>query len=76
MNSVVANDELKHLKIPILILTGENTTRIHRRVTQELARLLPNAKEVTIPRSSHSMPSENPQAFNETVREFLRASKR
>jgi len=74
--SVVTSDQLKHLNIPILILTGENTTRIHRRVTQELARLLPNAKEVTIPGSSHPMPSENPQAFNETVLEFLRASKR
>ncbi|MBA3570228.1 MAG: alpha/beta hydrolase [Pyrinomonadaceae bacterium] len=74
--SVVTSDELTRLKVPVLILTGENTTRIHRRVTQELARLIPKAKEVTIPRSSHPMPSDNPQVFNETVREFLRASKR
>ena len=73
---IVTSDELKRLQMPVLILTGENTTRIHRRVTQELARLLPDAKEVTIPKSGHPIPSDNPQAFNETVREFLRASKR
>lgn len=70
----VTSDELKRLKMPVLILTGENTTKIHKFVNRELARLLPNAKEVTIPKSRHPIPSENPQVFNETVREFLRAS--
>ena len=71
----VTSDELKRLKMPILILTGANTTRIHGRVTQELARLLPDAKAVTIPKSRHPIPGDNPQAFNEAVQEFLRASK-
>ncbi len=71
----VTSDELKRLKMPVLILTGENTVKIHKLVNQELTRLLPNAKEVMIPKSRHGTPSENPQVFNETVREFLRASK-
>ena len=71
----VTGDELRRLKMPIFILTGENTTRIHGRVTQQLARLLPDAKAVTIPKSRHPIPSDNPQAFNEAVQEFLRASK-
>lgn len=71
----VASDELKRLKMPVLILTGENTAKIYKLVNQELARLLPAAKVVTIQKSRHPIPSDNPQAFNETVREFLRASK-
>ncbi len=71
----VGSDELKRLRMPVLILTGENTVRIHNLVNQELARLLPHAKEVTVPKSGHGTPSENPQAFIEAVREFLKASK-
>lgn len=71
----VTSDELKRLTMPVLILTGENTVKIHKLVNQELARLLPNAKEVVIPKSRHGTPSENPHVFNETVREFLRTSK-
>ena len=72
----VTTDELKRLKMPVLILTGENTVQIHKLVNRELTRLLPNAKEVIIPKSRHGTPSENPKVFNETVREFLRASKK
>jgi len=71
----VTRDELKRLKMPILILTGENTTRIHGLVTQELARLLPDAKAVTIQKSRHAIPGDNPQAFNEAVQAFLRTSR-
>lgn len=72
---VMTSDELKRLKMPVLILTGENTVRFYKLVNQELARFLPNAKEITIPKSGHPIPSDNPQVFNETVLEFLRASK-
>jgi pimeloyl-ACP methyl ester carboxylesterase len=72
----VTSEELKRLKMPVLILTGENTARIYKLVNQELARVLPDAKVVTIPKSGHPIPSDNPRAFNETVREFLRASKK
>ena len=72
----VTSDELKRLKMPVLILTGENTARSYKLINQELARLMPSAKAVTIPKSRHPIPSDNPQVFNETVGEFLRASKR
>jgi pimeloyl-ACP methyl ester carboxylesterase len=72
---IPASHELKRLKAPVLILTGENTAKIYKLDNRELARLLPNAKEVTIPKSRHSMPSDNPQVFNETVREFLNSAK-
>jgi len=57
--------------MPILIVTGENTIRIHKLVNEELARLLPKAERATIPKAGHGSPRENPQAFNQAVLKFL-----
>lgn len=67
----IPKDEVSRLSMPILIVTGENTIRIHRFVNDELARLLPNAERVTIRRAGHGSARENPQAFNEAVAKFL-----
>jgi len=40
------------LRIPVLIITGENTIKIHKLVDEELARLLPKAEQVIIPKAS------------------------
>jgi pimeloyl-ACP methyl ester carboxylesterase len=63
--------ELARLRIPTLIITGENTTRIHKLVTAELARLIPNAESVMLPRAGHGSLRDNPQAFDEAVLKFL-----
>lgn len=68
---LIAKDKLRRLNIPILIVTGENTVKIHKLVNEELFRLLPNAKESLIPNAGHGSPSENPQFFNEAVIIFL-----
>ena len=57
--------------MPILIITGENTIRIHKLVNDELARLLPKAERATIPKAGHGSARENPQAFNDAVLIFL-----
>ena len=67
----LSKDKVKRLRIPILIVTGENTIRIHKLVNEELARLLPKAERVIIPKAGHGSPRENPQAFNEAVFKFL-----
>ncbi|MCA1622914.1 MAG: alpha/beta hydrolase [Acidobacteria bacterium] len=67
----ISKEKLRRLKIPVLIITGENTVKIHKLVDEELARLLPNAKEFVIPNAGHGTPRENPQVFNETVLKFL-----
>jgi len=64
-------DKVKRLRVPALIVTGENTLRIHKFVNEELTRLLPKAARVTIPRAGHGSARENPQAFNEAVLDFL-----
>ena len=67
----LSKDKVKRLRIPILIVTGENTIKMHKLVNAELARLLPNAEQATIPKAGHGSPRENPQAFNEAVMKFL-----
>lgn len=67
----LSKDKVKRLRIPTLIITGENTIKIHKLVNEELARLLPKAEQAIIPKAGHGSPRENPQAFNEVVLKFL-----
>jgi pimeloyl-ACP methyl ester carboxylesterase len=63
--------KVRRLRIPVLIITGENTIKLHKLVNEELARLLPKAEQATIPKAGHGSPRENPQAFNDAVLKFL-----
>ena len=67
---------LKRLTVPTLIVTGENTTRIHKMVDEKLASLLANARAVIIPKASHGSNRDNPEAYQRAVSEFLRDQKR
>jgi pimeloyl-ACP methyl ester carboxylesterase len=67
----VSKDKVRRLGMPVLIITGENTIRLHKFVNGELARLLPRAERATIPQAGHGSARENPQAFNEAVTKFL-----
>jgi pimeloyl-ACP methyl ester carboxylesterase len=67
----LSKDKVKRLSMPILIITGENTIKIHKLVNEELARLLPKAERVITPKAGHGSARENPQAFNEAVLKFL-----
>jgi pimeloyl-ACP methyl ester carboxylesterase len=63
--------DISRLRVPTLVVTGENTIQIHKLVDQELIRLLPNAKSAIISHAGHGSPRENPPAFNEAVLAFL-----
>lgn len=67
----IPKDGVSRLKMPVLIVTGETTIRLHKFVNDELARLLPTASRVTIPRAGHGSPRENPLAFNEAMARFF-----
>jgi pimeloyl-ACP methyl ester carboxylesterase len=69
----IAKDGVSRLEMPVLIVTGESTISLHKFVNDELARLLPTAARVTIPRAGHGSARENPLAFNEAVSAFLTA---
>lgn len=67
-------DKVRRLTAPILIITGENTIKIHKLVNRELMRLLPKATQAIIPNAGHGSSRENPEAFNQVVLTFLDGS--
>jgi non-heme chloroperoxidase len=65
---------LYRLKVPVLVITGEKTLPIYRRIDEDLSRWIPRARSATIPAAGHGSPRENPQAFTEVVDQFLSSS--
>lgn len=72
----LSKDKVRRLDMPVLIVTGEKTIPLHRFVNEELGRLLPKAKRVTVPQAGHGSARENPHAFNEAVGKFLESHSR
>ncbi|WP_266205351.1 alpha/beta fold hydrolase [Pontibacter kalidii] len=74
-------DKLPQLQMPTLILFGENDNLIPNRylnpslTTQAVAEIgkerIPNSQVVMLPQAGHMLQFEQPEAFNEAVREFL-----
>lgn len=65
---------LYRLNMPVLVITGERTAPIHRRIDEDLSRWIPRARSATIPAAGHGSPRENPQVFTEVVDQFLSSS--
>jgi pimeloyl-ACP methyl ester carboxylesterase len=63
--------ELENLAAPTLIITGSEDKLIPARNSDELARLIPEAKLVKIPGGSHGFNVEMPDRFNDEVLRFL-----
>ena len=70
----LSRQKLRALRMPVLVITGEKTIEIHRRIDEELSRLIPRARSATIPNAGHGSPRENPGAFIEVVENFLETS--
>lgn len=69
----LSHEEIKQIKVPTLLLSGERTLEIHKYVDRELERLLPNCERVIIPNASHEMWAEFPNECVDAVRTFLTA---
>lgn len=74
-------DYLENIKIPVLIIFGENDNLIPNRFlnpgfTKNIAETghskLPNSTLVMLPKTGHFLQFENPEGFNKAVREFLK----
>jgi non-heme chloroperoxidase len=65
---------LRGLRMPMLVITGEKTIAIYRRIDEELSRLIPRARSATIPAAGHESPRDNPSVFSEVVGDFLGSS--
>lgn len=64
-------EDAGRITTPTLLLTGERSLKMLKIVIDELGPCLPNKELVTVPSSSHETASENPEAYNEIVLDFL-----
>lgn len=63
--------DLKNIKIPTLILTGDEDKLIPRELSQEIADAIIGSKLVIIPQSGHMTPLEQPKAVSKALVEWL-----
>jgi pimeloyl-ACP methyl ester carboxylesterase len=54
-----------------LLLTGDKSLRMFQLIVDELERCLPNSESVRVPETTHEVPADNPEAYNEIVLGFL-----
>jgi pimeloyl-ACP methyl ester carboxylesterase len=67
----ITREKVRRLRIPILIVSGENTFPMAKLIVKELERVLPGADRIVIPNAGHGSPRQNPAAFAEAVLNFL-----
>ena len=66
-------DLLPQIKVPTLVVVGEEDTITPLSMAQTLADKIPNAELAIIPRAGHLSNIEQPETFNRVVREFCRS---
>ena len=64
-------DDLKKIKVPVLLLTGDRSPLFFISISDELNRCLGNKEIATLPNSSHGLEFENPEEFNKIVLGFI-----
>ncbi len=67
---------LARLSVPVLVLNGELDTRRRRLAGDGLCRLLPRVERALVPDAGHLANLDNPAAYNEIIRSFLRRQSR
>ena len=66
-------DLLPRIAVPTLLIWGELDARSPLSVARQFEQAIPDAKLVVIPDCGHVSNLEQPEPFNEAVREFCRA---
>jgi pimeloyl-ACP methyl ester carboxylesterase len=70
----LSESDVQSIRTPTLLVTGERSPSILRRVvTDKLEALLPNVERVEISAASHIMHEENSAAYNDAVLNFLQS---
>jgi 3-oxoadipate enol-lactonase len=62
-------DRLKDIRLPVLAITGESDAAAAG--TKYIGEHVPGAKFVAIPQAAHIANIEQPEKFNQALREFL-----
>ncbi len=75
VNGVVTREgvvpELGKIAVPTLVVVGDEDVATPPEMAERLARAIPGARKVVIPRAGHSSPIENPEAVNAALDAFL-----
>lgn len=72
MGKFDGTDILDKVKVPTLLICGENDTWTPRRIADEMHRRIKGSEYTTIPGGSHATPAENPEMINFRIDLFLR----
>jgi pimeloyl-ACP methyl ester carboxylesterase len=64
-------DELRSVRMPVLLVTGEWSPAFLVRLIDRLEELIPLTQRVEIPDASHIMHAERPDAVNQVLLDFL-----
>ena len=67
----LGHDDVRCIRRPVLLVTGERSPPFALRLTDRLEELLPIVERVEIPDASHLMHEENATAVNEAIVGFL-----
>lgn len=62
---------LAGLRIPTLVVTGEQDTTVHPDVQLALAQAIPGARQIIIPGAGHAASVDKPDEFNKLLLEFI-----
>lgn len=68
---VVRRKDIKRIKTPTLMLSGERTLPIHKFVDDQLQPMLQSVERVIIPSASHDMWREHPEVCRQAALTFL-----
>jgi len=64
-------EDAEQIETPTLLLTGDRSLRWLQLIVEELERCMPNSEARIVPETTHEVTSDNPEAYNEMVLEFL-----
>ena len=67
----ISCEELKKIKTPVLLMTGEKTLLFFKAINEELNKCLTNKEKVILSNATHGLEMENPVDFNKTVLTFI-----
>lgn len=65
------DDEVRSVRVPVLMITGEHSPPLFHRLTDRLQELLPKAERTEIPGVSHLMHEDNASVVNDRIVGFL-----
>jgi pimeloyl-ACP methyl ester carboxylesterase len=63
--------QLSGLPLPVLLLSGRQTQRVHQAIFENVCAAMPQARHATIEGAGHGVTREQPEIFNQVALDFL-----